>query len=172
MDLQARGLRIGDVLVRMGVITYTQRDEILVEQQLQGRPFGQLAEHLFAVEPELVERAWAEQYAELVGTIDLADREPDPEVLDLVTPRQAWQFAVLPMHREEHHGRCELILCSTRRDLPRALRFTTTMLDEPTMLLVTDPVGLGEALTRYYPMAGMDADQFASGFATLVPRSA
>lgn len=161
-------LRIGDVLVLAGVLSEFERDRIVEAQQAQGKPFGLLAEELFGVEPKRIELAWAEQYAQIVGDFDVRREMIDPEVVRVVSPRQAWQFRVLPIRREADG----LILCTTRCDLPRALRFATTHLSEPVQLVVADPVSLGEALVRLCPMAGLDADQLASGFATLAPRSA
>lgn len=160
-------LRIGDVLVRAGVLSEFERDAIVREQAQAGKPFGLLAEELFGVEPKRIEQAWAEQYAELVGEFDLRDARIDPDVVSVVSPRQAWQFRLLPIRRDPEG----LLLCSTRRDLPRALRFATTHLAEPSCFVVADPVSLGEAMVEHRPIAGLDADQFASGFATLMPRT-
>lgn len=72
-------LRLGDLLVQHGVLTREQVEDILVEQQAVGRPFGELAGCLFGVPPQAVERAWAEQYAMLTGEYDLGECDSTPK---------------------------------------------------------------------------------------------
>ena len=52
-------MRLGDLMVEHGVLSSTQRDEIVAHQQVSGRPFGLLAEEMYGVDPRAVERAWA-----------------------------------------------------------------------------------------------------------------
>lgn len=164
-------LRIGDILVSSGTLTEQQRDQVLEEQVLQGRPFGQLAEHLFGIDPRAVEHAWASQYAEALGTTDPLREAIDPIALEAISPRQAWQFRLLPMRREMTASGAELIVCTTERGLPRALRFVSTHLDEPTSLVVAEPGALGKALERHYPIAGFTAEHFAAEFRGLLERN-
>ncbi|MEO0512226.1 MAG: hypothetical protein AAF108_04945 [Planctomycetota bacterium] len=156
-------LRIGDILVLSGVLTEQQRDRVLEEQRLTARPFGLLAERLFGVDPAAVESAWAAQFAEAAGVVDPRDEVIDPLAAEVISSRQAWQFRVLPL-RFEHD---ELIVCTTRRDLPRAIRFVSSHLRTPSAVVVTDPVSLGKALEERYPVAGFDADELASDFINL-----
>ena len=44
-------IRFGDLLVESGVLRPEQRDEILEEQRLVHRPFGELAERMFGIDP-------------------------------------------------------------------------------------------------------------------------
>lgn len=112
-------LRIGDLLVRQGVLTEQQVEDILTEQRAVGRPFGELAERLFGVSSRDVERAWAEQYAQITGEFNLHGVKFEAEALATVTPRQAWQFRLLPVR----YSGDELTVCTTRDHLARALRF-------------------------------------------------
>jgi hypothetical protein len=75
----------------------------------------------------------------------------EPAALDLVTRRQAWQLRVLPMRFEDQ----ELLIATTQRQLPRALRFVTGVLEFPAALVLASPLNLGEALCRHYPLPGM-----------------
>ncbi len=146
-------LRLGDVLVQQGVLSGAQRDQILAEQALGGRPFGVLAERMFGVSPGAVERAWAEQYASLAGEIDPRVERTETYALSLINRRQAWQFAVMPVRFEGE----ELLICTTKEHLPRALKFAGWRLGHRCHFVVCQPGPLAEALARHYPLAGMDA---------------
>lgn len=141
-------VRLGDVLVRMGVLSEAQRDEVLAAQASSGRPFGVLAEELFSVAPRDVERAWAAQYAELSGRVSLADQRRDAAVLPLIERRQAWQFQILPLRFEGS----ELVVATTESALPRAMRFTGWALGEACSFVVVPVCQLEEHLASAYPM--------------------
>jgi type IV pilus assembly protein PilB len=144
-------LRLGDLLVQHGVLTREQVEDILVEQQAVGRPFGELAERLFGVPPQAVERAWAEQYAMLTGEFDLIEACFDPEAIALISARQAWQFRVLPIRFSGD----ELTVCTVKDHLARALRFVGWKLEHPCHFVLAEPQHFAETLMRHYPLAGM-----------------
>jgi hypothetical protein len=143
-------VRLGDVLVRMGVLSGAERDEVLAAQSSSGRPFGVLAEELFGVSPRDVERAWAAQYTELSGLVSLAAQHSDPEVLPLIERRQAWQFQIVPLRFE---GR-ELVVATSESALPRAMRFAGWALGEACSFVVASDDELAEHLSRAYPGRG------------------
>ena len=147
-------LRLGDLLVRQGVLTEEQRDAVLAEQRLVGRPFGALAERMFGVNPADVERAWAAQYAQMAEHVDPRSSEIDPYALRLVERRQAWQFRVLPLRFSGE----DLVICTTETHLPRAMRFTGWRIGHPVRFVLAPPLQLGEALVAHYPIAGMPPD--------------
>lgn len=144
-------IRLGDLLVKRGVITTAQRDSILDYQRLTGRPFGELAEKIYGVREAVIESAWAEQYAGLSKVVDPRREAVDPEVLPLIDRRQAWQFRMLPLRFDG----AELMVCTTEKHLVRALRFAGWKIRAQCFFVMAEPQALGEALTRYYPMAGM-----------------
>lgn len=143
-------LRIGDILVELGVLTERMREEILDEQRLVARPFGELAERMFAIDPTLIEDAWARQYEQIAGVFSFKGQAVDPEATSIVTPRQAWQFKLLPVRYE--HG--ELMIATTRENLPRALRFAAMQLGEVCFFVTTPPEELTRELQRAFPMPG------------------
>lgn len=145
-------LPLGEYLVRAGAISADQRDTILERQRSSGRPFGVLAEELFGVEPARIESAWASQYADLVEEVDLSATEPDTSALDVIGRRQAWQFRFLPLWFDAEGM---LVVCTTTRDLPRALRFAGWRLGKPVAFVLTTPEDLEHALERHYPIGGM-----------------
>ncbi|MDX2146273.1 MAG: hypothetical protein SFZ23_02025 [Planctomycetota bacterium] len=144
-------LRIGELLVDRGVIDRDQQQRILDEQARSGRPFGVLAEELFDISPRDVEHAWAEQYAAMAPGVDPTQEDVDPQLLDLVSRRQAWQFRVLPLKRSGH----ELVLCSDLENLPRALRFVGWSIGSACSFVIAERAKLDAALSRHYPLAGM-----------------
>jgi hypothetical protein len=149
----AMELRVGELLVEQGVLNLAQVQQVLDEQQVTGEPFGLICERLLGVDPKSVESAWALQYARLTRQVDPACEAYDPHAQQLVTRRQAWQFRVLPIRFDG----LELMLATTASHLPRALRFATNVVGVPVYLVMTDARGLGQALCRHYPLAGMNA---------------
>lgn len=146
-------LRLGKLLIESGVLTEAQLQVILAEQQRTGEPLGVLAERLYNVDPAATESAWARQYSRLTRTIDPSCEVFDDRARDLITRRQAWQFRVLPIRFEPH----ELMLATTQRHLPRALRFATTVIGCPVFFVLAEPEALGEALCTHFPLPGMTA---------------
>jgi hypothetical protein len=145
-------LRLGDLLVNRGAMTGQQRDAVLEYQRLTGRPFGELAERLFGVGQAAVEQAWAEQYGSIARRIDPRSETFDPSALELIDRRQAWQFRILPVRFDA----AELMVCSTQEHLVRALKFAGWKIQASCYFVLTDPLSLGEALMKHYPMAGMN----------------
>jgi hypothetical protein len=144
-------IRLGDLLVRNGVLTETQREQVLDRQRLTGRPFGELAETMFGVSQHAVERAWAEQYAMIAQRVDPHTEKIDPVALAQIDRRQAWQFCMLPLRFDGD----ELMVCTTQAHLVRAMRFAGWRIKAPCYFVLSDPVTLGKALMRHYRMDGM-----------------
>lgn len=148
-----RNVRIGEVLVQRGVLKPAQVKAILEEQATRQRPFGELAESMYGVDPSDIEQAWVEQYVGLTQHIDFRKHTPDPEVLGLIDRRQAWQFRVMPVRFDG----AELMVATTAENLCRALRFVSRCVAQPCYLVLTEAAMLGEALEKYFPMAGLTA---------------
>ncbi|VAX42052.1 hypothetical protein MNBD_PLANCTO03-1969 [hydrothermal vent metagenome] len=143
-------IRLGDVLVRLGVLSEEQRGRVVEAQGASGRPFGVLAEEMFGVPPKAVERAWAVQYADLTGRVRLAEERADAGVLSRVERRQAWQFQIVPMRVESG----ELVIATTEPALPRAMRFVGWVLGEEASFVIAEEEDLLARLSEVYPMPG------------------
>jgi len=152
-------IRLGDLLVRKGVLTEAQRQSVLEYQHLTGRPFGEIAERLFGVSPSAVEDAWAIQYCSIAPQVDARTEEVDSEVLRLLDRRQAWQFRLLPLRYDGH----ELMVCTTGEHLVRAMKFAGWKINDACYFVLAQPLSLGEALVRHYPIAGMRPEMVESG---------
>lgn len=145
-------LRLGELLVRQGILLEPQVRAVLEEQQRTGRPFGQLAEQMFGIDARDVEHAWAVQYVHLCERVDLEGESIDPGVLPLVSRRQAWQFMVLPLRRDG----IEVVVATTPKDLSRAARFIAWHLGEPVYFVLTTSKRLVRALRQYYRLPGVE----------------
>jgi hypothetical protein len=151
-------VRLGEFLIERGVLTKEQVESILQAQQEQHKPFGLLCEELCGVSPEAIEDAWAKQYATITRTIDPSIEVYEDRAKELITPRQAWQFRVLPIRFDDN----ELMIATTQEHLRRALRFANNVLGVPLYFVMTTPDALGEALCKHYKLPGMTAQSIGN----------
>jgi hypothetical protein len=142
------GIQIGQLLIEQGVLSEEQVRHILQVQKVSARPFGDLAERLFGVDPRAVEDAWVEQYVRTSGTVDLEDQQVDEECLRLLNRRQAWQFHLLPLNRDEQ----ALSLATCADELVRSVNFATRTIREPVYFLIAERRQLREFLMKHYPV--------------------
>ncbi len=142
------GIQIGELLVEQGVLTDKQVSHILKVQKVSHRPFGDLAERLYGINPRAVEDAWVEQYLRIVGVIDLEQAEVETECLRLLNRRQAWQFHLLPLNREDEG----LQMATSAENLVRSVNFATRAIDEPVHFLIAERAQLREFLMKHYPV--------------------
>jgi len=143
-----KGIQIGQLLIEQGALTKTQVDHILKVQKISHRPFGDLAERLYGIDPKAVEDAWVEQYLRLVGTVDLKDQNVEVDVLRSINRRQAWQFHVLPMNRQPE----AMNMATSKENLIRAVNFTARKIDEPVSMMIAERGQLREFLMKHYPV--------------------
>lgn len=139
-------LRLGELLTARGALTKEQVAEILDTQKRRGRPFGDLAERLFGVRPEIVEEAWAEQYAQMADHVDPARLRPEAAALRLIEGEQAREFGLLPV---EINGD-EVMVCTTSDNLARALRFVGWRIGKPAYFVIAEETALERAIQRHY----------------------
>ncbi|HQY87791.1 MAG TPA: hypothetical protein PK402_03980 [Tepidisphaeraceae bacterium] len=144
-----KGIRLGELLVDANVMSAEQVEHVLAVQRSVGRPFGDLAERLYGVHPKLIERAWAEQYARITGTVSADAVKVEGEAIRTLTRRQAWQFHVLPFQRSDE----ELFLVTDQKHLARAVNFATAVINEPVFFVITDSASLQKLLMQHYPIS-------------------
>ncbi len=142
------GIQIGELLIEQGVLSSSQVEHILKIQKVSHRPFGDLAERLYGISPQAVEDAWVQQYLRIAGTIDLEDQRFDEQCLRLLNRRQAWQFHVLPVNREQEN----LNIATDAEGLIRAVNFSAKKLDEPVFFQIAERTQLRDFLMRHYPV--------------------
>lgn len=142
------GIQIGELLVEQGVLTRRQVEHILKVQKMSHRPFGDLAERLFGIDPKAVEDAWVEQYLRVAGVVDLEEQRIETECLRMLNRRQAWQFHMLPLNRDRE----TLSMATTPENLIRSVNFATRSLEEPVHFLIAERQQLRAFLMKHYPV--------------------
>lgn len=142
------GIQIGQLLVEQGVLTPQQVEQIIQVQKTSHRPFGDLAERLFNIDPRAIEDAWVEQYVRTAGVVDLNEIKIDADALRVLNRRQAWQFHLLPTHRDEQN----LNMATSSDALVRAVNFAVRKLDDPIYFLIAEREQLREFLMKHYPV--------------------
>ena len=142
------GIQIGQLLVEQGVLTERQVKHVLQVQKLSHRPFGDLAERLYGIDPKAVEDAWVAQYLRMAGVVDLEDVEIETECLRVLNRRQAWQFHLLPLRREK--GSLQMATCA--EELVRSVNFVSRKLNEPVHFLIAERTQLRKFMMKHYPV--------------------
>lgn len=153
-SLRRRRLPIGQILQQQGVLTRQQVEHILDVQAVTHRPFGDLAERLFSVDARVVAGAWVEQF--------IADNEPqdvcnaicEARWLRMLDRRQAWQFRIAPMRREQDH----LLIATEERGLLKAVNFAATAFPIAPCFILAEPRSLQGLLMRHFPVPQHLAD--------------
>ena len=149
-----KGIPIGQLLVEQGVLSADQVSHILKVQKASHRPFGDLAERLYGIDPQAVENAWVEQYIRTAGVVDLEEVTFDADCLRMVNRRQAWQFHLLPSSRQGEH----LNVATDADNLIRAVNFSSRRIDEAVYFLIAEREQLREFLMKHYPVPNFLAD--------------
>ena len=89
--------RIGQILVDLGFITDEQLEVVLEEQQQRpGALLGRIAEDMGLITDDQLSQALAEQLG--MQTIQLADVQLPPDVLDKITETMAQMYRIVPVH--------------------------------------------------------------------------
>ena len=150
----APAVRMGDLLVRQGVLSEAQVRHILDVQAVVRRPFGELAERLFDVPPVAVDAAWAQQLVALHGASDVSKEQPPGACVAMLSSRQAWQFRLVPLRRELADGRAmgHLLLATDSARLRRAMNFAARTLPLAPAFVVATRESLQALLSRVYPV--------------------
>jgi type IV pilus assembly protein PilB len=90
--------KLGDILVRDGLITADQLKRALAEQRGSGMRLGYTLVKLGFIEETEITKMLARQYR--MPAVDLSRFEVDPKILKLISPDIAAKYTVLPLKRE------------------------------------------------------------------------
>jgi type IV pilus assembly protein PilB len=90
--------KLGEILVREGLITQEQLRKALLEQKNSGMRLGYTLVKLGFIEETEVSKMLARQYR--MPAVDLSRFEVDPKILKLIPPDIATKHTVLPLKRE------------------------------------------------------------------------
>ncbi len=94
----APGDRLGDLLIREGLITKDQLDKALQEQKSNGQRLGYNLVKLGFVQETEITKMLARQYR--MPAVDLARFEVDPKIVKLIPADVALKHLVLPLKRD------------------------------------------------------------------------
>ena len=94
----ASGDRLGDLLIREGLITKDQLDKALQEQKSNGQRLGYNLVKMGFVQETEITKMLARQYR--MPAVDLARFEVDPKIVKLIPGDVALKHLVLPLKRE------------------------------------------------------------------------
>ena len=149
------GVKIGEILVAQGVLSEAQVARIVEEQRGgDAKPFGDLAERLFGINPHVIEDAWVEQYRQETEVTDLGEVDIDADCLRRINRRQAWQFHVLPIG--DRGGQMQV--ATHAENLTRGLNFAGRQFGDPVLMLLAEREQLREFLMRHYPVPSHVSD--------------
>jgi hypothetical protein len=150
------GIQIGQLLVEQGILTPKQVEQIIKVQQTSHRPFGDLAERLFGIDPRAVEDAWVEQYVRTAGVVDLDQVKIESDALRVLNRRQAWQFHLLPLNYDQKAASDtvppNLNMAASSESLVRSVNFAVKKIDDPIYFLIAEHQQLREFLMKHYPV--------------------
>jgi type IV pilus assembly protein PilB len=158
--------RIGDLLVREGLITSQQLTSALQDARQHNTRIGYSLIKLGYIPEADLTRMLARQYR--VPAIDLERVTVDPKIIKLVTAELAHKHMVLPLRRV---GRTLTLAMANPIDVAAvdALKFSTRMEIEP---VVVGEYTLRNHLLRYYPDVpkanGRDGDGETSNLASIL----
>jgi type IV pilus assembly protein PilB len=144
--------RLGELLVREKMISLQQLEEAQEEAKRTGRRLGAALSQLGYVDDQELTQLLAKQYS--LPSIDLADFDIDPDVLQLVPKHEALKHMVIPVNRA---GGTLIVAMSDPSNIYAIdeLKFLTQYHIEP---VVAAESAIDAAIARYYE-TGPDLDE-------------
>jgi type IV pilus assembly protein PilB len=137
--------RIGQILVDLGFITDEQLEVILDEQQQRpGALLGKIAEDLGLITDSQLAQALAEQLG--MQTVELADVQLPPDLIQHLTETMAQMYRVVPVHFD---GSLLTVATSSPQDLRIQDELRTFLGYEIKMVVATDR-DIDTMIAKYY----------------------
>lgn len=144
--------QIGQIMIEQNVLTQEQVDRLLADQREADKPFGELAETMYGIDEHKVHQALADQIAYRAPQIKLCQEAFEPEVLGVITAREAWDTLVLPIRVEDG----ELLCATTVETLPAAIELLSEKLDLPYRFALAEMRPIEEFIANMYAYEGVD----------------
>ena len=152
----------GEIMIEAGLLTAHQVDAVLHHQRKHPKArqsFGHVAAKLFQVSELAVLEALAEQARRHGTYARLHEQEIDRNCLYLLSPREAWDQLILPLHFD--HDR-ELICATTVETLPTAIAFLQRRVSVPFRFVLADLRLLEQYIAEQYDYEGVDVVEEAA----------
>jgi type IV pilus assembly protein PilB len=149
--------KLGDILVREGLISQDQLRKALSEQKSTGMRLGYTLVKLGFVEETEVTKMLARQYR--MPAVDLSRFEVDPKILKLLPPDIAMKYTVLPLKRE---GRTLTIAIADPNNVTAIedIKFITRCDVFP---VIAGEYTLRNAIDRYYQQSDAQLQELLKG---------
>jgi type IV pilus assembly protein PilB len=155
-ELQPIEGRLGDVLVRQGLVTPDLLAQGLTRQVGTGLRLGEVLVQMGAVDEQALTNVLATQFG--VGVIDLSRQLPDPVVANRLAEEKARELKALPLR--ETDGVIDVVVGDLVPGLEGKLR---EALGAPVQLYAVPPSALRQAIDRVYK-ALVDVDGLVNAF--------
>lgn len=155
--------RIGQILVDLGFLTDEQLEVVLEEQEQQpGALFGKVAESMQLITDEQLIQGLAEQLG--MQTVELAEAELDPKVLEKVTETMAQLYRVIPLSFDEENQVLTVATCDPQNlSVQDELR---TFLGYEIRVVIATERDLLQTLTRYYDSESESVEKLVAELAS------
>lgn len=139
--------RIGQVLSQMGMLSPIDVNEILAEQNISHRRFGQIALSWGLCEPRHVWQAWFDQLAGQEQRVDLETVGIDAQATPALTRHQAQQWHAIPIRRFD----ATLVVATASAPGSAARAEMEQTLGDRAHFVLADLDQIAMAIRAYYP---------------------
>lgn len=146
---------IGQILVEQGVLSEKQVTAALAMQDDTETPLGRVVESLFGIERANIIEALAEQVAMRAPEAKLANQEFDPQCLEMISAKEAWDCLALPIRWEDG----ELLCATTVETLPAAIELLQAKLDCPYHFAIAEMRPIEEFIASLYEYEGVELSE-------------
>ena len=143
------GKRIGERLSGMVPLSGHDIEEILSEQYVTGRRFGDIALQMGLCSPEDVWRAWSGQLAESPQRIDLDRFAIDTQAVAHVSPAVVTRYHIMPLRLMGD----ELVIAVDEAGYSMAAKELETVLGTKVKFVLSTHRQITQAIRSYYATA-------------------
>jgi hypothetical protein len=139
--------QFGEMLRRFVPLSNHDVSEILEDQALSHRRFGEIALSLGWCQPDHVWRAWGAQLAHNPQHVDLDRIGIDNQALAILGSARARQFGVIPVRVLDD----QLILAASQPNLDHARNELPQHLSRKLLFVIAPESQIQNAIDRFYP---------------------
>jgi len=143
---------IGHILVEQGVLSDEQVVQVISTQLERAEVFGKLAEEMFGISEQVVLEALSVQVARRSPQASLCAETFDPQCLQMISAKDAWDRLVLPIRWEDG----ELLCATTIETLSAAIDLLQTQLECGFHFTIAEMRPLEEFIANLYAYEGVE----------------
>jgi len=143
--------RFGELLGRFVPLSQHDVSEILEDQAISHRRFGEIALSWGLCRPDHIWRAWSAQLAQRVEKVDLPSIGIDTQALTHLDAALAREFAAIPLRVMEN----QIIVAVSEPTARRASEQLPGLLTRQVQFVLADAQQIDSAIREYYPTAAV-----------------